>query len=158
MLLGLTSCGVQKKVMSQDIQADSYTVTDDSLSLDKAVRKIVQDALAENVTKIVTQDMEIDRQIYSQPDSSGKQYVVETQKIRAKSNAQENRSLQAERLEDYTESVDSTSVSASVEDLVVDVNTDIKEKEGLPWWQKTLMFIGAAVLLYLIIRIVLKFI
>lgn len=155
LLLGLTSCGMQKQVVSQDVQAESRRILYDSTSLDRAVSRIIREAIAEDVKKIITQEVEIDRHIYSEPDSSGRQYVIETQEIVIKSNAQENRILQAEITDNNAESTDSTSVSARVEDLVLDTHA-VRQEDGLRLWQKALMLAGWAVLLYIIIRIALK--
>lgn len=155
LLLGLTSCGMQKQVVSQDVQAESRRILYDSTSLDRAVSRIIREAIAEDVKKIITQEVEIDRHIYSEPDSSGRQYVIETQEIVIKSNAQENRILQAEITDNNAESTDSTSVSARVEDLVLDTQA-VRQEDGLRLWQKALMLAGWAVLLYIIIRIALK--
>ena len=155
LLLGLTSCGMQKQVVSQDVQAESRRILYDSTSLDRAVSRIIREAIAEDVKKIITQEVEIDRHIYSEPDSSGRQYVIETQEIVIKSNAQENRILQAEITDNNAESTDSTSVSARVEDLVLNTQA-VRQEDGLRLWQKALMLAGWAVLLYIIIRIALK--
>ena len=68
----------------------------------------------------------------------------------------EIQTLTSAAVEEVSEKTDSTSVSASVEDLVLDAEIDTTEKDGLPWWQMTLMVIGATVLLLIIIRIALK--
>lgn len=154
----MTSCGVHRKVMSQDIRADSQIQHWDSTALTGKIEAMVKDALTESLKKVVSQDIEIERTIYADPDSNGRQAIIETQNIRMKSKTEENRILAVESTSDVIESKDSTAISASVEDLELEAVTDIQEKAGLPWWQKTLMMLGAAVLLLLIIKIVLKFI
>ena len=159
MLSGLmTSCGVQRKVTSQDIQADSQIQQWDSTALTGKIEAIIMEAFNESLKKVVSQDINIERTIYAEPDSTGHQAIAETQKIHMKSMTEENRILAVESTSDITESKDSIAVSASIEDLEVEAITDIDERAGLPWWQKTLMLLGAAVLLFFIIKIALKFI
>ena len=158
MLLGLMSCGAQKTLVSQEVQADSTVETYDSAKVSQQIDKLVKEAVNESLTRLVNQSVDIDRVIYSAPDSTGSQYVVETQTIKIETQTKENRSLAVESDSHITEQVDSTYISASVEDLVVEMDTEIEEKTGLPWWQKSLMLLGAAVLVYTILRIALKFI
>ncbi len=158
MLLGLMSCGAQKTLVSQEVQTDSTVETYDSAKVTQQIDKLVKEAVNESLTRLINQTVDIDRVIYSAPDSTGSQYVVETQTIKVETQTKENRSLAVESDSHISEQVDSTYISASVEDLVVEMNTEIEEKTGLPWWQKSLMLLGAAVLALLIIRIALKFI
>ena len=154
----MTSCGVQRKVTSQDIQADSQIQQWDSTALTGKIEAMVNEAITESLKKVVSQDIDIERTIYAEPDSTGYQAIVETQNIHVKSTTEENRILAVESTLDITESKDSVAVSASIEDLEVEAITEIDERAGLPWWQKTLMLLGAAVLLSLVIKIILKFI
>lgn len=96
--------------------------------------------------------------MWSPPDSTGVQYVVQEEKFKSVTVAKETRESEAETLVETAEKIDSVSVSADMEDLIVDTVTDIEEKNGLPWWQKTLMYIGAAVLVIIIIKLALKFV
>lgn len=154
----MTSCGLHRKVMSQDIQADSQIQLWDSTALTSKIETMVKEALTESLKKVVSQDIDIERTIYAAPDRNGRQAIAETQNIHMKSRTEENRILAVESTSDITESKDSIALSASVEDLEMEAITDIQEKTGLPWWQKTLMMLGAAVLLLLLIKIVLKFV
>lgn len=153
-LLSLNACGITR--MSQGIQTESHMERDDSVSFARQVEKMVKDALTENLTVLTNQDIKIDKTIYSEPDSSGKQYVKETLSYKIKSSTEENRILAVESSITVEENIDSTSVSASVEDLEMESITDTRM--GLPWWQKTLMILGAAALLLLILKIALKFV
>ena len=156
LLLGLTSCGMQKKALSQDIQADVRTESACSTSLISGLEQIVRAEVEDILAMEMSQNMTIRRRIWSPPDTTGKQYIVLEETVESVTAAQETRNRTGTRSEEVLEQTDSTSVSASVEDLVMDINTEQKEKEGLPWWQMTLMAIGAAVLLFLTIRMTLK--
>lgn len=158
LLLGLTSCGMQKRVMSQDVQADSRREAYDSTALSSQIDKLVKDALIENLQVLTNQEIRLDRKIYSEPDSLGQQYIREEQKMTIQTSTEENRILAVDSISESVESVDSIATSASVEDLEMEAITDIEEKQGLPWWQKTLMLVGAAVLAWLTIKIILRFV
>ena len=157
-LLGLTSCGMQKQVVSQDVQADVKTSADDSTALAKKIESIVRAQVDEMLDKKVENDLVIERTTWSPPDTAGNQYIVSEERVKSETRVTETKKATRTDVAEVTEETDSTSVSASIEDLVVDTKTDITEKNGLPWWQKTLMVIGAAFLIFLVIRIVLKFI
>ena len=154
-VLCLTSCGAGKKV-SQELQAESRVESYDSVALASRIDRMVKDALTENINSLTHQDIQIERTIYSAPDSTGQQYVVEEESINIKSTTEENRTLAVATSIEENIQVDSTATSASVEDLEMEAITDTQT--GLPWWQKTLIMLGAAVLLYILIRIILKFI
>lgn len=157
-LLGLTSCGMQKRVVSQEMQAEKTTAQTDSLRLRLDIDQLVRESINEILSMEFQQDIEIERTMWSPPDSTGAQHVVQEEKIKSVTVAKENRQSEAETLVETAEKIDSVSVSAGIEELAVDTVTDIEEKDGLPWWQKTLMYIGAAVLIFLAIKIALRFI
>lgn len=157
-LLGLTSCGVQKRVMSQEVQADKVTALTDSLRLRLDIDKMIRESINEILSMEFQQDIEIERTMWSPPDSTGAQHVVQEEKVKSVTVARETRKSEAETLVETAEKIDSVSVSAGIEELAVDTVTDIEEKDGLPWWQKTLMYIGAAVLVIIIIKLALKFV
>lgn len=154
-LLCLTSCGAGKKV-SQELQAESRIESYDSVALASRIDRMVKDALTESIKSLTEQDIRIERTIYSEPDSTGAQYVIEEETVNIKSTTEENRILAVDIIIEENTQVDSIATSASLEDLEMEAITDTKA--GLPWWQKTLMMFGAAVLLFIIIRVILKFI
>lgn len=158
LLFGLTSCGMQRQVVSQDVRADIKTSTDDSTALAKKIESIVLAQVDEILNKKIEQDLVIERTTWSPPDTAGNQYIVSEERVRSETRVTETKKATRTDVAEFTEETDSTSVSASVEDLVVDTKTQIASKDGLPWWQMTLMVIGAAVLITIILKIVLKFV
>ena len=144
--------------VSQEVQADMQTLQTDSTDLQKEIDKMVRATMAEILNKEISQDITIERKVWSPPDTAGNQYIVQEETVKSVTVAKEVKQSAVQTVEETTEKTDSVSVSASVEDLEMDTKIDVEEKDGLPWWQKTLMIIGAAVLILLIIRIVLKFI
>lgn len=158
LLLGLSSCGIANRTLSQEMQTDSRTERYDSSMLEKELHSIIRATIDEILSREYTQDVTIDRKVWSPPDTAGNQYIVQEETVKSVTVAKETKKNAETLSEVVSEQTDSTSVSASIEDLVVDTTTEITEKDGLPWWQKTLMVIGAVVLLYIIIRIALKFI
>ena len=158
LLLGLTSCGMLQTYVSQEVQAEMQTLQTDSTDLQKEIDKMVRATMDEILNKEVSQDITIERKVWSPPDTAGNQYIVQEETVKSVTVAKEVKQSAIETVEETTEKTDSVSVSASVEDLEMDTKIDVEEKNGLPWWQKTLMIIGAAVLIMIIIRIVLKFV
>ena len=157
-LLGLISCGMQKQVVSQETQAEKTTFQADSLRLRQDIDQMIRESISEILSMEFEQNTEIERTMWSPPDSTGVQYVVQEEKFKSVTVAKETRESEAETLVETAEKIDSVSVSADMEDLIVDTVTDIEEKNGLPWWQKILMYIGAAVLVIIIIKLALKFV
>lgn len=158
LLLGLTSCGMLQTYVSQEVQAEMQTLQTDSTDLQKEIDKMIRATMDEILNKEVSQDITIERKVWSPPDTAGNQYIVQEETVKSVTVAKEVKQSAIETVEETTEKTDSVSVSASVEDLEMDTKIDVEEKDGLPWWQKTLMIIGAAVLIMIIIRIVLKFV
>lgn len=158
LLLGLTSCGMLQTYVSQEVQAEMQTIQADSTNLQKEIDKMVRATMDEILNKEVAQDITIERKVWSPPDTAGNQYIVQEETVKSVTVAKEVKQSAVQTVEETTEKTDSVSVSASVEDLEMDTKIDVEEKDGLPWWQKTLMIIGAAVLIMIVIRIVLKFV
>lgn len=156
MLFSMTSCGTAKQAMSQETSAVKSEATSDSTDLDKVVRSIINDIISQDLARLIVQEQEIFTTKYSPPDSLGKQFILEVQQIKNVNRTEENASVKKQTVEDKIIQIDSTTVSASIEDLVIDEKIDTKTKQGLPWWQKTLMLSGVAALALLIIRIILK--
>lgn len=144
--------------VSQEVQAEIQAVQVDSTDLRLEIERMVRASMDEFLDKEVAQDVIIDRRVWSPPDSAGNQYVIQEETVRSATVAKEVRKSVSQTVEETTEKTDSVSVSASVEDLEVDTITDIEGKDGLPWWQKTLMIIGAAVLIMMTMKIVQKFV
>ena len=158
LLLGLTSCGMLQTYVSQEVQAEMQTIQVDSTNLQKKIDKMVRATMDEIFNKEIAQDITIERKVWSPPDTAGNQYIVQEETVKSVTVAKEVKQSAVQTVEEATEKTDSVSVSTSVEDLGMDTKIDVKEKDGLPWWQKTLMYIGAAVLIVIIIKIVLKFV
>ena len=144
--------------VSQEVQAEMQTLQTDSTDLQKEIDKMVRATMDEILNKEVSQDITIERKVWSPPDTAGNQHIVQEETVKSVTVAKEVKQSAIETVEETTEKTDSVSVSASVEDLEMDTKIDVEEKDGLPWWQKTLMIIGAAVLIMIVIRIVLKFV
>ena len=144
--------------VSQEVQAEMQTIQADSTSLQKEIDKVVRATMDEILNKEIAQDITIERKVWSPPDTAGNQYIVQEETVKSVTVAKEVKQSAVQAVEETTEKTDSVSVSASVEDLEMDTKIDVEEKDGLPWWQKTLMIIGAAVLIMIVIRIVLKFV
>ena len=158
LLLGLTSCGMQQTCVSQEVQAEMQTLQTDSTDLQKKIDKMVRATMDEILNKEVSQDITIERKVWSPPDTAGNQFIVQEETVKSVTVAKEVKQSAIKTVEETTEKTDSISVSESVGDLEMDTKIDVEEKDGLPWWQKTLMIIGAAVLIMIVIRIVLKFV
>ena len=144
--------------VSQEVQAKMQTIQDDSTNLQKKIDKMVRATMDEIFNKEIAQDITIERKVWSPPDTAGNQYIVQEETVKSVTIAKEVKQSAVQTVEEATEKTDSVSVSTSVEDLGMDTKIDVEEKDGLPWWQKTLMYIGAAVLIIIIIKIVLKFV
>ena len=158
LLLCLTSCGIGKRTLSQEVQADVERQAYDSIKLSKEIESIIEATVAEALSKEVSFNVTDERRIWSPPDSSGKQFIIVERIVRTSAEAQELTHKTETSVKGTSQDFDSTTVAASIEDLEMATDTDVTEKDRLPWWQKTLMIIGAAVILYVVIKIVLKFV
>lgn len=149
---------MQKQVVSQEVQADVEVSSTDSIALAKHIEGIIRAQVDEVLNKEIERSLVVERKILSPPDTAGNQYIVSEERVMSETRVTETKKATRTDVAEVSEKTDSTSVSASVEDLVVDTNFEEVEKDGLPWWQMTLMAIGAAVLLMILIKIALKFV
>lgn len=157
MLLGLTSCGINKQVMSQEVQTDTSSHSRDSMSLSKDMEGMIKATVEEMLNRDVSVSIIAERTVWSPPDTAGRQHKLQEEKITTSAAATESHLKTNTSVGEVAEQIDSTSISASDEDLVVmETSAEMIEKSSLPWWQKTLMIVGAAAIIYMIIRIALK--
>lgn len=154
----LTSCGTQKTYVSQEVQTEMQASQIDSTDLQRQIDRMVRATVDEFLDKEIAQDMTIERKVWSPPDTAGNQYIVQEETVKSVTVAKEVKKAVSQATAETVEHTDSVSVSASVEDLEMDTTVDVEAKDGLPWWQKTLMIIGAAVLTVIVTKIVLKLI
>ena len=73
----LSSCGAQRRLVSQDLQTDIESSYRDTVNLKKQIDQLVKMNIEEIINREVEQNIEITRMLFSEPDSTGKQYIKE---------------------------------------------------------------------------------
>lgn len=114
--------------------------------------------MAEAVRRLILQDIELETESLSEPDSTGRQHVKERTRAKISTSIDESGKTAsgvisvtaAEKDSIGTRSETSSTEGRSVSDAV--------QKTGMAWWQKTLMWSGIAALAFVAIWVLLKFI
>ena len=143
--VGIVSCGTQRYLSVQQEEDAFYSGSGkDSSSLSLSERRILDRMMSEEVGKLTLQDIVVEHEIYSEPDSLGRQYL--TEKITAKVNTdiQETGRRTAEESSGTTVRKDSTGVTTDTVSTASSAVTVSEENTGLTWWQKALMWTGVA--------------
>lgn len=143
--VGIVSCGTQRHLSVQQEEDAFYSGSGkDSSSLSLSERRILDRMMSEEVGKLTLQDIVVEHEIYSEPDSLGRQYL--TEKITAKVNTdiQETGRRTAEESSGTTVRKDSTGVMTDTVYTASSTVAVAEEKTGLTWWQKALIWAGAA--------------
>lgn len=155
---GAVSCGTQRHLEVRQESGASFSGTvSDSSELSVEVREMVEKMMAETIERLVVQDMTVEREVYSAPDSAGRQHITERTHTTVNTSMKERGGQAVSESTSRTEVKDSTGISASGTSSVHVSFTDTEEKTGLNWWQKALIWAGAAGIASLLIRLALKF-
>lgn len=154
---GMVSCGMQKNVHeSRETYAHSSDMSAESAVLEQKVKSMVRECLSESIERFTLQELVSDREIYSDPDSSGRQYIVERTRTVMNTNITEKQTGH-----NVTESVDSTAIDIRKivrEETETDTNevVDTEDEHGLTWWQKILVWIGTVSSGLIILKLLLR--
>ena len=158
LLTVLASCGTQKKVvMSQETDTKVEQKKDDSLKVTK-----VKDTLSvsfESAGQIVESADEIvmEREVFSKPDSSGRQYMTTREQVRIKSPKKESKAIYSGHVENRSEEHDSSVVASSSFQEHESVRTAIREKKGgVSPWRRMLGYAGLTALLAVVLWILIR--
>ena len=117
LLLCLTSCGIGKRTLSQEVQADVERQAYDSIELSKEIESIIEATVAEALSKEVSFNVTDERRIWSPPDSSGKQFIIVERIVRTSAEAQELTHKTETSVKGTSQHIDSTTVAASIVSL-----------------------------------------
>lgn len=156
---GMVSCGTQKNVsVSQETKARHDRTWSDTSSVTLDVESIVGRMMAETVRRLVLQDIEIETESLSEPDSIGQQHVTERTRAKINTSIDESGATTSREMSVTSGRKDSTGIFSGLTSVEESVAADSKTKTGMNWWQKALMWFGAAALVLVAIRIALKFV
>ena len=156
---GALSCGTQRNLsVSQETEARHDRAWSDTSSVTLDVESMVERMMAEAVRRLILQDIELETESLSEPDSTGRQHVKERTRAKISTSIDESGKTAsgvisvtaAEKDSIGTRSETSSTEGRSVSDAV--------QKTGMAWWQKTLMWSGIAALAFVAIWVLLKFI
>lgn len=156
---GIVSCGIQRQsAVQQESDATYSTTACGSSSLEESVKNIVEKMMSESVEKLLEQDLKVVHESFSPPDSTGSQYLKERTVAHLKTNLSENKGSTEISTEYSDEHKDSLGISSENNEMTTQSEIFSAEKTGLEWWQKALIWCGAAAVLVISVRIAVKFI
>lgn len=152
---GVVSCGVQGRTGISH-ETDALLLSRDTASVSRLTRRI-EDLLVRRMTEMAAQlKVESERTVFSEPDSTGRQHVVE--QVRTTASADVSQMEREDAAGTVSETSASDSLAASQSAGTVFCETDLDELRGAPWWQRGLMYAGLAALAAVILFIVCKII
>lgn len=149
----MSSCGTQK-VVSQDRQTDLYTTWQDSTQLRMQVDRWVSESLEQIINREIEQNITVTKLLWSEPDTSGKQYIREEMVIDAIVTTHETKTTDQQQVDQVSAVIDSTTVADS--SAVVAVQSIIREREKPPWLPKSLLIIGFAIIVLFGMRLLMR--
>ena len=114
--------------------------------------------MAETVRRLVLQDIELETESLSEPDSTGQQYVTERTRAKISTSIDESGQTASGEISVTATEKDSTGILSEMSSTEGHSVSDTVQKTGAAWWQKALMWSGIAALAFVAIRAVLKFI
>ena len=147
----LSSCGAQRRLVSQDLQTDIESSYRDTVNLKKQIDQLVKMNIEEIINREVEQNIEITRMLFSEPDSTGKQYIKEQFVIVADIISKESKERETNKQESITRISDSSVVSDNSMNLISE--SIVEQTEKPPWYHdlsKDLALIGVVVLILLL--------
>lgn len=149
-VLVMTSCGTARRLSQEAEVRSAETSREVELRLD-SLQSVVNTLVNERVQMVLSQDMQIVRRDYSKPDSAGRQYVESETLVNLVTDLAENKDMAVQTTDSTSSASSSMSINSSLTQVSADISTD--ERKGLAWWQKVLMGLGAALIVFMIIKI-----
>lgn len=157
-LLLVSSCGIRKHIqMSQETESCSSAQQVDSSVLSRYMMEVAERIATADFESIADKSLVLERKIYSEPDSSGDQYVKEVvtatlhERVEEKSAYRDSTALSNMEIIDSSHVIHSEQVHENMSVTVVD------EKSGLAWWQTALIWVGIVSIVILVVKIIWKF-
>lgn len=156
---GAVSCGVQRNLsVSQETEARHDRTWSDTSSVTLDVESMVERMMAEAVRRLVLQDIELETESLSEPDSTGQQHVTERTRAMISTRIDESGKTASGEISVTTAEKDSTGTGSEISSTEGHSVSGTVQKTGMAWWQKGLMWSGIAALAFIAARAVLKLI
>lgn len=157
LLLGFGSCGIRKNIqMSQETESCSSAQEVDSSALSRYMMEIAERTATADFESIADKSLILERKIYSEPDSSGAQYVKEVVTATLQERVEEKSVCRDSSALSVMEVIDSSCVRYSEQVQENTVVTAVDERRGLAWWQTTLIWVGIVSIVILAVKIIWK--
>lgn len=120
-VLALASCSPKIYSGVQDVRALEEARRRDSIALERRMEARLQEIVEQRIERTESQQTETVREVYSAPDTAGRQYVVERSTTHTASGSSTVASSHAAREQQLLEKTDSVAVadSSSVEQLEI---------------------------------------
>ena len=156
---GLSSCGASKRVSAtREAESHSITMQSDSSTLRHATGMMVDERMAKGIMMLSDRNITVDYETYSEPDSSGRQHVVE--KLHAVINHEtaavnESVSESAVEVSEITDSVaviEKSETASTHEEDIMDASREPSK------WQRNMTWMMLAVVAIVIVVVTAKII
>lgn len=157
LLLGFGSCGIRKNIqMSQETESCSSAQEVDSSALSRYMMEIAERTATAGFESISDKNLILERTIYSEPDSTGAQYVKEVVTATLQERVEEKSVHRDSTASSVKEVIDSSRVRYSERVQENTAVTAVDERRGLAWWQTALIWVGIVSIVILAVKIIWK--
>ncbi len=150
----LPSCSPKHYIGERTGRAFQQSVLADSSSVSRWLQATVSQLVSESMEKVEHTESEEVREIYSEPDSTGAQYVLQRDVIRHSSQTQITSGRTEDVRTETAESSDSLALHNSVtigEEMTAE-SAELVRKRPLPWWMFAGMLAAVGASLFFLIR------
>lgn len=154
--VGLSSCGANKRILTtREAESHGIAMQLDSSALRHTIDMIVNERMSKDIMVLSDRNITVDYETYSEPDSSGRQHVVEKLHVEFNSETSTVSENVAESAVEVSETTDSTAVSdISASAHMCETHSMDASKEPSKWQCMTWVTLAAVIaVLIAIIRI-----
>lgn len=132
LFFGIVSCGnLRQMSVRQETDASFSEALSDTASVELRVMSLIDRKVTESIERMLQQEIVIEKEELSQPDSSGRQYVRERSRTTVSTRTSEVKSLASADSSAYVMTADSTAASSDESFMTSSVEL-VEEKESVP--------------------------
>lgn len=156
--VGLSSCGANKRILTTR-EAESHGIKEhvDSGMLRREIKRLLNERISESLVKFDNRNISVELQTFSEPDSNGRQHVVE--RLHAEINSETTMASEnlSESIVEISEITDSAAViemheSASMHEVdSIDASKETSKWQGMPWM---ILAVAAIVIVIATVKII----
>ena len=134
--VSVAACSPKHFTGERTVQSTQHSVMADSASVSRWLRETVSQIMTEQTETMATTETETVREIFSAPDTSGVQYVVERDVTRQTAKSKTSTGRKASTAAEKEEKADSLQTVQADVDITSTASETVqmKKRRPFPWW------------------------